>query len=252
MIDVKIDNIAIYMDFFGRRHHPKISNLKHSIADCLLAHQVEILNKIKEHEYKYSILRVLNSYTHNMVFKDINNFLNGNNRDHKIKEIVDVLNSIIWELNREYVKLHSFACSKIYLFRGISNVPNLPIFKGSIINSYRHKFQSFSYNYDVAVGFSTSNIVLCLIANLSYDVVLPINNLKLDGNKLSSSYDEEYEFLLPLNTSLEIIDNPVIFENKLLVPCVIYRQEYIPEHRYFNIDELADHYELPIHEYIYN
>jgi hypothetical protein len=174
-------------------------------------------------EIKSSIIRVVNYYTNHLSFKTLNSYIKTGKKDNiELEEIISILNKIIYDVSLNYRQISS-SCNSLILFRGVPVVNSMPIFKGSIINSYRNKFISFSDDLKKAYNFSNSNIIIVLKGNMSRDYILPITEIQIDGQYVGSVRDER-EYLLPMNTSLIIIEDPFLYNNYTFVTTIIYNQ----------------------------
>ena len=117
-----------------------------------------------------------------------------------------------------------FEEDKLVLFRGISG--QIVLTKGSIINNMRNQFISFTSNYDIATSFGKIVLRLTIDKNDKFKTIFPIENLHdKEGSKISRF--EEYEWLLPLNTSLIITDVLKIYEEtNAIIDVKIHNQQY--------------------------
>jgi hypothetical protein len=242
------DEVFDYLDKYNKTYHPKIGSIFKPSRKCLKSFQEKVYDKIADHQYKSSILRVLSFYTSDDSYKRIREFTNGSNNDPEIKEIIEVLNNIIYDIILRYRFDDTILCSRIVLFRGVP-IGNMPILKGSIINSYKNRIQSFTDDLDESVRFAKSGMMLVLFVNLDVDVVLPIGENTIDGTPLAPEQNEDGEYILPLNTSLLVIDNPFIYVisdfDFIMVPCIIHRQIKVEHYTRLNPIELENVYRIP-------
>jgi hypothetical protein len=247
---VSIENIDNYLAVMSQyvNHH----NIhEHPISKCLDFFQDEILNVADDDNIiRTSMGKVVDYYTGYETYHRVRHFLNGKIEESSpeymtIKEIVSILNNIIWDLSSQYLLKNVSYCSNLVLYRGLGMYVNVPIFTGSIINSTRYKFQSFSYSLDIAIGFSKGGIILALFCNMNTNVMLPIGDLKIGDNYLSNTKDREYEFLLPIDTNLRVIDYPKFYKNRIIVPVVIHSQTQHTSYRKLPTEYLVDIYTVP-------
>jgi hypothetical protein len=208
--------------------------------ELCISRTVELLSSMP---YKESILQVIEYYVSDNGFKVINDFCRGNFIDPideedegSIKDYVLVLNNIIYTVGKKIIGCHS---GNIMLYRG-SNIQlskiYTPITVGSIINSSKNQFVSFSSNYNIANNFALGlgGIIFVLTLDLATQkYVLPI----VLKDMLPTI---ENEWLFPLNTSFIVSDTPYISGGVYHIPINIYSQDKLVEITPFTVDQLTD------------
>jgi hypothetical protein len=163
----------------------------------------------------------------------------------EIPIIIVCLNKFIWHVHITYLheadKCNIEKNIKLYSGGG-SNNDIIPYTPGSIINHSINKFQSFTTFFSEAEKFAKPYIFE-LILDFSTDVVLPICNIKIDGNYISN-FAEEGEFLLPINTSFIVSGQPYFKMNNdtqiPIIPVKVYKQVPYEEFRVFTHRETTD------------
>jgi hypothetical protein len=132
-------------------------------------------------------------------------------------KMIKCLNNFIYDTHKQFIKLERVPpClleRKIILFRG-ENKLDIPISVGSIINTLKNQFISFSSNFNTVLTF-TKRIVHMLEIDVERDVVLPIGSIKFIYNDIKLPLTEisgEDEFLLPLGTNLIVSDKPFLYK----------------------------------------
>ncbi len=163
--------------------------------------------------------------------------LNTNN----LKDIIVCLNKFIWQSSQIFKQrqLTDELCRvnpRIILYRGTSDI-DLPLTIGSIINSTKRQFLSFTTNYQIALTFKTVYI-LKLLVNSRSDVYLPISNIKYNSKQISPHNEDE--FLLPIETSLIVVGEPYSFSGTIILPVRIHRQKLVNSFKVYTKEELEN------------
>lgn len=161
---------------------------------------------------------------------------------HHIKE----LNNLIW--NRDIQRCHPQIPFKLVLYRGTKLI-NVPLTKGSIINSLKNQFVSFSSSYEVANSFGDIVYELRIDNADKFKTIIPIEDISLPNQQEAtyfSKFHEESEWLLPINTSFKVIGPAVTTKYAVtIIPIKIHNQEKT-EYKEFSEEDLEDYYDKEI------
>jgi hypothetical protein len=158
-------------------------------------------------DFEYSLERVrAYSYAQNYEFRS----------DIDRKRMIECLDNFAWYVHRKFRRIEKvppcLLSKKLYLYRG-ENAISLPLTKGSIINSLRNKFISFSANLYNALHFS-EGIAYMLELDITEHIVLPIGNIQFLNMSLSAQSDEN-EFLFPINTTFIVSGTPSSYKYEM-------------------------------------
>jgi hypothetical protein len=208
---------------------------------------------------------IMGSYTkYNKLPKDLSkynfdfddtklNFIPIQNHHDNIKSI-KCLNKYFWEVHSLFLKVYKIEpCiipKNIFLYRGV-NITDVPIFKGSIVNSLKNQFVSYSASFTTAKRFTRADVIHMLELNIERDIVIPIGDMQFYARNVSTNRLED-EFLLPLNTSFIVSGDIFTYDEHLIIPLKIHTQSKPKFNRYNNIpftglftkEELIDIYKF--------
>jgi hypothetical protein len=226
--------------------------------------QTSILNPIFQHEKDTipqdvlcSAFSVIKYYTGETGFKTLHNVLKGkpitstylgyykdgyNITVSELPELIICLNKFIWHASDIFKErqLTDELCRvkpRITLYRG-TTLKDIPLTIGSIINSTKRQFLSFTTSLKRARNFS-DGVIFKIVLNSRSDTFLPIANIQFSREYLSHSANEK-EYLLPIETSLIIAEKPYMLDENIIVPVRIHRQKQVNSFKVYTEEELQN------------